>query len=224
MNNKISTYIGLALLTAFASCADDKFADFQTEKPESLTQYEYLNAYDNLKSYIDRSAHPGFKLGAGVSADDFLKGELVRSMVISNFDEITAGNAMKYASCVSDNGIMDFSKVSKFVEAAKAAGVTIYGRRGVVHHRVEKLDGRAIWQFDILPPRLHVTRVTVQHQVVEQDFNLVRDPAQDEFVGAGSFQHVVAVSLHQVLKDRPNSADREYRHAADDNHPSGEDQ
>lgn len=127
MNNKISTYIGLALLTAFASCADDKFADFQTEKPESLTQYEYLNAYDNLKSYIDRSAHPGFKLGAGVSADDFLKGELVRSMVISNFDEITAGNAMKYASCVSDNGIMDFSKVSKFVEAAKAAGVTIYG-------------------------------------------------------------------------------------------------
>ena len=61
MNNKISTYIGLALLTAFASCADDKFADFQTEKPESLTQYEYLNAYDNLKSYIDRSAHPGFK-------------------------------------------------------------------------------------------------------------------------------------------------------------------
>ena len=73
MNNKISTYIGLALLTAFASCADDKFADFQTEKPESLTQYEYLNAYDNLKSYIDRSAHPGFKLGAGVSADDFLK-------------------------------------------------------------------------------------------------------------------------------------------------------
>lgn len=80
-----------------------------------------------MKSYIDRSAHPDFKLGAGVSADDFLKGELVRSMVISNFDEITAGNAMKYASCVSDNGIMDFSKVSKFVEAAKAAGVTIYG-------------------------------------------------------------------------------------------------
>lgn len=127
MNNKISTYIGLALLTAFASCADDKFADFQTEKPESLTQYEYLNAYDNLKSYIDRSAHPGFKLGAGVSADDFLKGELVRSMVVSNFDEITAGNAMKYASCVSDNGTMDFSKVTKLVEAAKAAGVTIYG-------------------------------------------------------------------------------------------------
>ena len=32
---------------------------------------------------------------------------------------MTAGNAMKYASCVSDEGKMDFSTVSKFVETAK---------------------------------------------------------------------------------------------------------
>lgn len=48
-------------------------------------------------------------------------------MAISNFDEMTAGNAMKYASCVNDKGDMDFGTVEKFVSAAQAAGITIYG-------------------------------------------------------------------------------------------------
>lgn len=40
---------------------------------------------------------------------------------------MTAGNAMKYASVVADDGTMNFSTVSNFVETAKAAGITIYG-------------------------------------------------------------------------------------------------
>lgn len=127
MKNSINKYIGLALLLVSVSCADDKFAEFKTEKPESLIQYEYLNVYDALKSYVDRSANPNFKLGAGVGVNDFLQGEMVRSVAVANFDELTAGNAMKYSSCVSDKGVMDFSTVTKFVDAAKAAGLTIYG-------------------------------------------------------------------------------------------------
>lgn len=64
-----------------------------------------------MKTYIDRSASPDFKLGIALSASDFLKGEMVRTMAISNFDEMTAGNAMKYASCVNDKGDMDFGTV-----------------------------------------------------------------------------------------------------------------
>ena len=48
-------------------------------------------------------------------------------MAISNFDEMTAGNEMKYASCVSDDGTMNFYNVANFVNEAKAAGMTIYG-------------------------------------------------------------------------------------------------
>lgn len=127
MKNSINKYIGLALLLVSVSCADDKFAEFKTEKPESLIQYEYLNVYDALKTYVDRSVNPNFKLGAGVGVNDFLQGEMVRSVAVANFDELTAGNAMKYSSCVSDKGVMDFSTVTKFVDAAKAAGLTIYG-------------------------------------------------------------------------------------------------
>lgn len=127
MKNSINKYFGLALLFISASCADDKFVDFKTEKPESIAQYEYLNAYDALKTYIDRSTHPNFKLGVGVAANDFLKGEMVRSVAVANFEEVVAGNAMKYASIVADDGSMDFGTVTKFVEAAKTSGLTVYG-------------------------------------------------------------------------------------------------
>lgn len=127
MKNSINKYFGLALLFISASCADDKFVDFKTEKPESIAQYEYLNAYDALKTYIDRSTHPNFKLGVGVAANDFLKGEMVRSVAVANFDEVVAGNAMKYASIVADDGSMDFGTVTKFVEAAKTSGLIVYG-------------------------------------------------------------------------------------------------
>lgn len=127
MKNSISKYVGLVLLFVLASCADDKFVEFKTDKPESIAQYEYLNAYDALKTYIDRSTHPNFKLGAGITASEFLKGEMVRSMAIANFDEMVAGNAMKYASCVADDGTLDFSTITKFVDAAKTAGLAVYG-------------------------------------------------------------------------------------------------
>lgn len=119
--------LSLGLLLSLASCADDQIVDFKTAKPESMAQYEYLNAYDALKTYVDRSASPDFKLGIALSASDFLKGEVVRAMAVSNFDEMTAGNAMKYASVVGDDGTMDFSTIYSFVDEAKAAGLTIYG-------------------------------------------------------------------------------------------------
>ena len=40
---------------------------------------------------------------------------------------MTAGNAMKYASCVGNDGMMNFDAVQNFVSAAKADGLTIYG-------------------------------------------------------------------------------------------------
>lgn len=125
-------YISRLLLMAMApaiitSCADDKFANYLNEKPQNIAQYEYLNAYDALKTYVDRSVNPNFKLGAGITVSDFLKKDLVYSAACANFDEVTAGNAMKYASCVQDDGSMDFSQVTKFVEAARGAGLSIYG-------------------------------------------------------------------------------------------------
>ena len=109
------------------SCADWDDWKYDVEKPQTIAQYEYLNDYAPLKEYLDRGAHPGFKVSAALGADEFnQQGPLFR-LAAHNFDEIVAGNAMKMASCVNDQGVMDFSKVSSFVSAAEDAGLTVYG-------------------------------------------------------------------------------------------------
>lgn len=127
MKNKFLYISSLSVLLLMAACADEQIAEFKVEKPANIEQYEYLNSYDVLKTYVNRAANPGFKLGIALSANDFTAGGQVHSLAVSNFDEMTAGNEMKYASCVADDGTMNFYNVTKFVNEAKNAGMTIYG-------------------------------------------------------------------------------------------------
>ena len=125
----VNKYIISALVCPFilGSCADWDDWKYDVEKPQTIAQYEYLNDYAPLKEYLDRGAHPGFKVSAALGVDEFnQQGPLFR-LAAHNFDEIVAGNAMKMASCVNDEGVMDFSKVSSFVSAAEDAGLTVYG-------------------------------------------------------------------------------------------------
>ena len=126
---KVNKYIISALVCPFVlgSCADWDDWKYDVEKPQTIAQYEYLNDYAPLKEYLDRGAHPGFKVSAALGVDEFnQQGPLFR-LAAHNFDEIVAGNAMKMASCVNDQGVMDFSKVSSFVRTAEDAGLTVYG-------------------------------------------------------------------------------------------------
>ena len=110
-----------------ASCADEFDQTYEVGRPEMSAEYAYLNDYQPLKEYVDRSKYPNFKLGIGTTASEYLKQELVYSLVNSNFDETEPGNAMKMASCVSDDGSMNFATVSEYVNAATEAGLSVYG-------------------------------------------------------------------------------------------------
>lgn len=137
---KVNKYIISALVCPFVlgSCADWDDWKYDVEKPQTIAQYEYLNDYAPLKEYLDRGAHPGFKVSAALGVDEFnQQGPLFR-LAAHNFDEIVAGNAMKMASCVNDQGVMDFSKVSSFVSAAEDAGVSIYGHTLAWHAQQPK--------------------------------------------------------------------------------------
>lgn len=128
MKQYINMAWAMALLPAMAGCAD--YIDtnnYVVDKPASTAQYEYLKEYQPLKTYVDRAAHPGFLLGSGVNAEDYLKGTGVFLLTNSNFDQVTAGNAMKYASVVADDGTMNFGTVRDFVGAATNAGLEVYG-------------------------------------------------------------------------------------------------
>ena len=133
MNMKrINFGLGLVALLALSSCADDKFSEFRTDMTQNKKDYLYLNNYEPLKKYVQDlkdagKCNPDFKLGIALAAADFNEQGIVYCLAGSNFDEMTAGNAMKYASCVDNKGVMNFDNVSSFVANAKDAGLTIYG-------------------------------------------------------------------------------------------------
>ena len=109
------------------SCVDDDKLQYSFEKPASIAGYEYLADYDALKTYVNRDAAPGFKLGGALAAADYNADGLITRLANANFDEIVAGNAMKMASCVNDKGVMDFGTVETFVNNATENGLNVYG-------------------------------------------------------------------------------------------------
>ena len=135
--------LGLVALLALSSCADDKFSEYRTDMTKNLKEYQYLNNYEPLKKYVEDmkasgKCNPDFKLGIALAAPDFDKQELVYCLAGSNFEEMTAGNAMKYASCVKNDGTFDFNTVKDFVTNAQDAGLTIYGHTLAWHSQQNK--------------------------------------------------------------------------------------
>ncbi len=141
---RMKTYLFLAVAAAagLSSCTDDAMLTFIDAQPSALSgEYAYLNDYDVLKNYVDRAVNPDFRLGCG--AEFTTSSGMNYMMACTNFDEVTPGNLMKYASCVSDDGSTDYSAVGTFVSACKSGGLTTYGHTLCWHsqQRPDYLNG-----------------------------------------------------------------------------------
>lgn len=163
--------LGLVALLALSSCADDKFSEYRTDMTKNLKEYQYLNNYEPLKKYVEDmkasgKCNPDFKLGIALAVPDFNKQELVYCLAGSNFEEMTAGNAMKYASCVKDDGTFDFNTVKDFVTNAQDAGMTIYGHTLAWHSQQNKKYLSKLIADKELPPSSNVTRCLVIRNAV----------------------------------------------------------
>lgn len=136
----INLGLGLMALLALSSCADDKFSEYRTDMTKNLKEYQYLNNYEPLKKYVEDmkaagKCNPNFKLGIALEAAEFNKQGLVYCLAGSNFNETVAGNAMKMASCVADDGRMNFDNVSEYVKNATDAGLSVYGHTLAWHEQ-----------------------------------------------------------------------------------------
>ena len=154
---RINFGLGLVALLALSSCADDKFSEFRTDMTQNKKDYLYLNNYEPLKKYVQDlkdagKCNPDFKLGVALAASDFNEQGIVYCLAGSNFDEMTAGNAMKYASCVDNKGVMNFGNVSSFVANAKDAGLTIYGHTLAWHSQQNNKYLNGLIKDKELPP------------------------------------------------------------------------
>ena len=153
----INLGLGLVALLTLSSCADDKFSEYRTDMTKNLKDYQYLNNYEPLKKYVEDmkaagKCNPDFKLGIALEAAEFNKQELVYCLAGSNFNEMTAGNAMKMSSCVKDDGSTDFSLVKEFVKNAQDADMTIYGHTLAWHSQAANKYLKNLIKDKELPP------------------------------------------------------------------------
>lgn len=157
MKNKIFHFIALSTAAiTMVGCVDTEIDGISATQLDSLANLSYLKEYGSLKEYVNRSENPDFKLGAGVAASSFINSNLEYRVVAANFDEVTAGNAMKYASCVSDDGSMDFGTVMDFVDKARESGISIYGHTLAWHSQQNNKYLNSLLQDKELPPSSNV--------------------------------------------------------------------
>ena len=133
--------VAALLVMGWTSCnpLEDSDDNKETTKPvtppdpvdpgteEDKLTYDDLAEYKALRTYVNRTLTPDFKLGAAVTVSNFLRQTQEYKTVTENFNEMTAGNAMKQSSVLKDNGSMDFTQVRNFLNAADKAGMTVYG-------------------------------------------------------------------------------------------------
>ena len=118
---------GLSWAMLLASCHKYEALEFQVAKPASFAAQEQIDAYQPLKTYIDRTANPKFKFGAGTSLQSYLSKGVIYRLTNSNFDEITLGYEMKHGAVVQADGSLALTNVKNLLETASKAGITVYG-------------------------------------------------------------------------------------------------
>lgn len=133
MNRLHKITAGFAALIMMASCNKYKAADFTVDKPESVVVQEDIDAYPALKTYINRTAHPNFRLGVAGSLSDYLTKGVMYRLANKNFDEFAVGYEMKHGAVVQANGSLALDKVKDFLSATSQAGMSVYGHTLVWH-------------------------------------------------------------------------------------------
>ena len=88
---------------------------------------EKISRYETLKTYTD------FTLGVGIGMDLYMSDETYRNIVNENFDDVTAGYAMKHGAMVNSQGELNFGPVDAFIAKTKEAGLSVFGHTLVWH-------------------------------------------------------------------------------------------
>ena len=130
---KLQYILLAAALSGAVACTEYDPAAFSVDKPESLVEMESLNAYGDLKTYVDRTASPAFQLGSFAALSDFMEQTPRYRMIHNNFDQITSATEMLHGTVVKNDGSMNFFGVEDLVNAAEAVGSSVFGHTLVWH-------------------------------------------------------------------------------------------
>ncbi|NDV81936.1 endo-1,4-beta-xylanase [Bacteroides sp. 51] len=141
---------------ALTSCDDEKM---QWGKPDGhgdvnisdipLNITEQIANYDFIKKYAAEYM-PNVTIGLGMGVDLYIDDEEYRKVVDDNFQILTAGNAMKHASVVGNNGTLNFATIDKFF-ATVPATMPIYGHNLIWHTQQRASYLNALIAPEVIP-------------------------------------------------------------------------
>lgn len=124
INNKIIAFTLIAALAV--SCVDEYDYRLQVEKPQDVAVSEYLNQFDLLKSYVNRSGTP-FRLAAGMPASEFVKRDIAFSTLLTNFDAVDLNGSYDPLNTLKVDGNYDFNGMQTAANIAAEVRVILYG-------------------------------------------------------------------------------------------------
>ena len=154
-------FLFILLAITLVSCAEDKptnviIIDEEPKKPNDPDDPDDpplfgIDAYKALKTYVDRTSSPLFKIGVGVLLPDYVAKGDIYNLLTDNFDQITLGNEMKHDAVVMVDGNLRLNNIITLMQVAKEAGVSVYGHALAWHSQQ-----RASYLNSLITPALAV--------------------------------------------------------------------
>ena len=122
-----SKIIAIAAVAALTACTDKYDCNLSLEKPENMTNSEYLNSFGVLKSYEQKEGNSPFLLSASIASADFQKQDIAYSTLFSNFDAADITGSASPLLSLNDAGEYDFGAVSGTAAIAAENGIKMFG-------------------------------------------------------------------------------------------------
>jgi len=122
------------MIFAAGGCAKFSDREFMVDKPESMINQEAINALPTLKSLVNKTASPNFRLGTLVSPNTYITGgSAIFKIVERNFDEVVLETEMKHGALVQADGSLNMLTVKQFIDFAAQKNIGVYGQ-SLTHH------------------------------------------------------------------------------------------
>ena len=136
-SNKINRSIGLcmAFSAILGGCAKFETRELFLDKPQSIINQEALDAYGELKTYVDYSNQPNFKLGAELSLSDVQNNSLLYRLVQRHFDEISFTRSLNHMDFVHPDGTIQLDNFQNALEVNDSVGMPVHAGHLVWHEK-----------------------------------------------------------------------------------------
>ncbi|WP_207423459.1 endo-1,4-beta-xylanase [Desertivirga brevis] len=132
--NKITAgiAISIAVSSLLVACSQFETREFSIDKPQSLIDQEALDAYKELKTYVNYNNQPNFKLGVELSVSEVAENSPFYRAMQSHFDEINF-TRLNHMDFVPASGAPVMDNFIAALDVNKSAGMAVHAGHLLQH-------------------------------------------------------------------------------------------